>query len=109
MRMRHLVVLLAAALALANPSASTNGIAAFEWQPPEGFVPDADTARKISEVLIVRFFGEAQADREKPLQATLEDGVWIVTGTMPPNMLGGVAELHISKKDGRILYARHEM
>ena len=102
--MKHLIFLLAAALVFAAPSAATNGNAAFEWVPPEGFVPDADTAEKISEVILIRIFGEAQTDREKPYKVTLEDGVWIVKGTMPPNMLGGVAELHISKKDARVLY-----
>jgi hypothetical protein len=104
MTMKHLIILLATALVLAAPSAVTNGIAASEWVPPDGFVPDADTAAKISEVILVRIFGEAQTDREKPFKVTLKDGGWIVEGTLPPNMLGGVAELHISKKDARILH-----
>ena len=101
MAMKQLVVLLGAALLLAGPSASTNGRAAFEYEPPEGFVPDAETATKISEVILAPIKGEFEASLEKPLTASLENGVWIVKGTMPPNMLGGVAEFHISKKGTR--------
>ena len=39
MTMKQLAILLSAALA--TPSASTIGMAAFEYHPPEGFVPDA--------------------------------------------------------------------
>ena len=109
MTIKHLVVLLGAALLLAMPSVATNATVPFQYVPPDGFVPDAGTAAKISEVIFVRFFGEANTDMEKPLTATLEDGVWIVKGTMPPNVLGGIAELHISKKDGTILFMSHGM
>jgi hypothetical protein len=47
---------------------------------------------------LVRIYGETQTNLEKPLKATPRGDVWIVEGTMPPNMLGGVAEVHISKK-----------
>jgi hypothetical protein len=107
MTMKQLAILLSAALA--TPSASTIGMAAFEYHPPEGFVPDAETASKISEVILFRMFGETQTNLQKPLQASLEGGVWTVKGTMPPNMLGGVAELRISKKDAQILYFAHGM
>jgi hypothetical protein len=109
MTIKHLAVMLATALAIAAPVATTNATGTFVRVPPDGFVPDADTAEKISEVILVRFFGETETNMEKPLTVTLEDGVWIVKGTMPPNLLGGIAELHISKKDGAILFMSHGM
>jgi NTF2 fold immunity protein of polymorphic toxin system component len=110
MTMKQLVVLLAAALVFATPSAATNATVPFQILPPEGFIPDAGTAAKISEVILARFVGEAQTDRDKPFTVTLEDGVWIVKGAPPPpNAFGGIAELHISKKDGTILFMLHEM
>jgi NTF2 fold immunity protein len=104
---KNLVLFLTAALLLANPSASTYGATDRGYEPPDGFVPDAETAAKISEIVLVRVYGETQTNLEKPLKATLHGDVWIVQGTMPPTMLGGVAEVHISKKDGRILYLTH--
>jgi hypothetical protein len=106
MTVKHLALFLAAALLLANPSSRTYG-ADPGYEPAEGFVPDADTAAKITEIILVRIYGETQTNLEKPLKATLRGDVWIVKGTMPPNMLGGIAEVRISKRDGRILYLTH--
>jgi len=112
MAIKHLVVLLASALALASPSAfseSKERVPPFVYVPPDGFVPDAETAVKISEIILDRIYGQTEIDMEKPLKTTLVDGVWIVKGTMLPGMLGGVAELHINKKDGMILFLSHGM
>jgi hypothetical protein len=103
---RFALRLLAAALMLVGPSKS--GMTNFEYDPPDGFVPDAETAEKMAEILLIRMFGETNTEREMPLRATLKDGVWIVKGTEYPIRLGGVAEMHISKRDARILYFKHE-
>ena len=107
MTAKHLVILLAGALLFAAGAAAEEKLAPFH--PPEGFVPDAETAAKISEVILIRIFGEANTAMERPLVATLKEGVWTVVGTMPPHHLGGVAELHISKKDATILFMSHGM
>jgi hypothetical protein len=109
MTIKHHVFFLAAILLLASPSAPTHSATNPGYEPAEGFVPDADTAEKITEIILVRIYGETQTNLEKPLKARLRGDVWIVEGTMPPKMLGGVAEVHISKKDGRILYLTHGM
>lgn len=104
MAIKHLVMLFAAALVLATPSTSMSENAAYVRVPPDGFVPDSETALKIAEVVLVRIFGQAQMDVERPFTVTLENGIWIIKGTLPPNALGGFAELHIRKKDGTILF-----
>jgi NTF2 fold immunity protein len=112
MTLKHLSVLFAAALLLAGSWAfaeSKTAVSPYVVVPRDGFVPDADTAAKISEVILDRIFGQAQTDAEKPLRATLEDDIWIVKGTLPTGALGGVAEMHINKKDGTILYLSHDM
>ena len=43
--------------------------------------PDAATAIKIAEPALIKVYGRKQIDYEKPLNATLEDGVWHVYGT----------------------------
>ena len=105
-----LAILLAAPLALVSPagSAENSEPVPFQYVPPEGFVPDAETALKITEVILIRIYGETVISTERPLTVSLKDGVWIAQGTMPPNTLGGIAELHISKKDGAILFLSHE-
>ncbi len=50
----------------------------------------------------------SQIRSEQPYVATLKDGVWTVTGTLPRQYnLGGVAMARISKRDGRILFVLH--
>lgn len=80
--------------------------------PPDGFVPDGQTAMRIAEAVWIPIYGERKIQEEKPYVATLKDGIWIVTGSLPklPNggaWVGGVAEIQISKQDGRILKVSH--
>ena len=77
------------------------------WPRESGFVPDAETAIKIAEVIFDRFYGAYEISREKPFEVALRDGIWIVKGILPNGSLGGVAEIHIDKKDGKILYLFH--
>jgi hypothetical protein len=83
-------------------------LAADSPAPPNGFVPNAETAIRIAEAVWIPIYGEKQIESEKPFKATLRDDVWIVTGTdLPEGSLGGVAEAHISKRDGCILRVTH--
>ncbi len=81
--------------------------------PNAGFVPDAQTAVRIAEAVIVPIYGDALLQREKPLAAELkETGVWVVRGSPPPDALkagwrGGVVLVEISKASGCILRVTH--
>ena len=82
------------------------------YRPPAGYVPDANTAVGIAVAVWLPIYGQKQIDSEKPYKATLKDGVWTVTGSMPPHrpeqpMVGGVALAEISKIDGKILRVSH--
>jgi hypothetical protein len=73
---------------------------------PDGLVPDAETAIKVGEAVIFRFFGETPT-KLVPFSATLEDGVWVVVRTPPRDAFDGYAEVHINKKDGTISFLGH--
>jgi hypothetical protein len=75
--------------------------------PKNGFVPDAVTATRIAEAICSPIFGEANIAREKPFIAVLKGDIWVVTGTLPPGLLGGVAVAEIAKSDGRIISVVH--
>jgi hypothetical protein len=45
-------------------------------------VPDAETAVKLAEPLLVKTYGKRQIESEKPLKARLTGDTWIVTGTL---------------------------
>ncbi|BCM91138.1 hypothetical protein IAD21_03002 [Abditibacteriota bacterium] len=74
-----------------------------------GLVPDNRTAIKIALAVWENVYGQEAITREDPFKATLSNGVWFVTGTLPKHMLGGVAIAQISKKDARILRISHTM
>jgi hypothetical protein len=78
--------------------------------PAKGFVPDAKTATRIAEAVLIDVYGE-DVTSERPFTAKLEHGAWTVTGTLhcqenlpgPPFCHGGHS-VRISKHDGRILF-----
>jgi hypothetical protein len=97
---RNLIFALSA-LALVTSSA----IAQQEvYLPAEGAVPTADTAIKIARAVLIAWIGETKIQRQEPLIAQLnEHNNWLVTGTLPQGMRGGVGEVEIARRDGRIL------
>jgi NTF2 fold immunity protein len=78
------------------------------FKPKAGFVPDEETAIRIAEAIWIPIFGKETIDREKPFKATLTHRVWMVTGSLPEGLKGGVAIAEISKQDARILKVIHE-
>lgn len=83
-------------------------------------VPDAATAISIARPAAVKVYGKHQIDYEEPLTASLNDGVWSVYGTLccPDRndkrncealCVGGVVEVRIRQKDGKVLSVTHTM
>jgi len=70
-------------------------------------VPNQETAIKIAVAVWEPIYGANEIAGEKPYQARLTNGVWIVEGTLPKDVVGGVAEARIAKNDGRILKVSH--
>jgi hypothetical protein len=89
---------------------------AQSYQPAEGYVPDAGTAVKIAEAVLIPVYGGKQVASEEPCKASLKHGVWTVAGTLhcpdgkgeiTTNCVGGTAVVKISKRDARILSMIH--
>ena len=79
-------------------------------KPKDGFVPNAETAVKIGEAVLIPVYGEATINRERPFKATRQGDVWRVTGTLncgAPECEGGTAVVRISKTSGEILFMSH--
>jgi hypothetical protein len=81
----------------------------YTYVPPEGYVPDAATAKLIAEAIWIPIYGKKLIDSEKPFKASLKDGIWKVEGSwkFPKDDLGGVAVIKISQKDCRISQCLH--
>lgn len=77
------------------------------YQPPEGFVPDEKAAIRIAQAVWEPIYGADHISREKPFSAKLQNGIWLVEGSLPKPMPGGVALAEIDKKTGRIIRVSH--
>ncbi len=52
------------------------------YVPTNDYVPDKDTAIAIAYAVALPIYGKKQLDKELPLRAELEDGMWMVLGTL---------------------------
>jgi len=88
-------------------------------QPTNVRVPDEATALKIAEPALIKTYGKRQIEDERPLTATLDNGIWIVSGTLCSTdrngnrtcgqhmCVGGTAVLKLRQNDGKILSIIH--
>ena len=91
--------------------------AEHNYVPPNGVVPDAETAVVIAEAVLTPVYGRKQVGSEKPFKATLKGETWEVEGSLhcerlgggPHDCVGGVALVDISKRDGRVTRITHGM
>jgi hypothetical protein len=91
-------------------------ISPLQSQAQQNAVPDADTAIKKAEAVLVPVYGKKKIESEKPFTARLKDGVWTVAGTLhcadgrggtTTHCVGGVAVVEVSQADGRIISMGH--
>ncbi|MDR3061871.1 MAG: YbbC/YhhH family protein [Dysgonamonadaceae bacterium] len=75
--------------------------------PKDGFVPTADIAFKIAELILNRIYGEEKIELEKPFSINLENGIWVIEGHLDEKFLGGVAYIEIRKSNGEVLKVIH--
>jgi hypothetical protein len=80
--------------------------APYSFRPKAGFVPDQITALKIAEAVWLPIYG-AEIYNKRPFTAKLKGDVWVVEGTLPEDMLGGVPLAEISRVDGRVIRVSH--
>jgi hypothetical protein len=77
------------------------------------YVPDAVTAAKIAEAVLIPVYGEQKIASERPFTAKLDGDVWTVDGTLYcedgkiGTCAGGAARVKLSRKDARILFMIH--
>lgn len=77
------------------------------YKPKNGFVPDEETAIAIAVAVWNPIYGKEIIQNEKPYKARLENGNWIVTGSLPEGADGGTATAIISQDNGCILKVIH--
>jgi hypothetical protein len=75
--------------------------------PKDGVIPNAETATKVGEAVLIPVFGQAHVDREKPLRADPENDYWIVYGTLKPNTRGGTVMVKLKRRTGEVVRIWH--
>ena len=76
------------------------------FMPERGYVPDEKTAIKIAEAIWLPIYGE-RIYKKKPFVAKLQGKIWVIKGSLPASMLGGVPIAEISKITGKVLRVSH--
>ena len=79
----------------------------FSYMPELGFVPNEETAIKIAVAVWEPIYGPKQIAKEKPYKAKLQNGVWVVTGSLKFGRVGGVAEIEICKSTAQVVRLSH--
>jgi NTF2 fold immunity protein len=89
------------------PGRTTRVAEGAHFIPDSGFVPNAATATLIAEAVLRPIYGEEVIQSQRPFAASLDDGVWTVTGSLPESHVGGVARVQLSRSDARVLLMQH--
>lgn len=67
---------------------------------------DKENAVKIAEIVLCHIYGK-QVLKERPWNVEELEKSFLISGTLPPNMLGGVALIEISKVNGQVIRYIH--
>ena len=102
--MKNIIFILLFSFIISTNVLAENGN--HNFVPKGGYVPDAKTAIKIAEAVWLPIYGE-NIYTKKPFTAQLKGDVWLVQGSLPELMLGGVPSAEISKQTGKILRVSH--
>ena len=70
-------------------------------------ITDREMAIGIAEPILFKIYGKKNIISEKPYECYLIDGYWYISGTLPKNWRGGVFEIIISSKDGKVIKLIH--
>jgi len=75
------------------------------YEPETGVVSSEAIAKEVA----YRYLKSAYpTDRHlRPMTASLKNGVWTVSGSMPKNAAGGVAAIELCQSNGRVLVMSH--
>jgi hypothetical protein len=71
-------------------------------------IKDKQTAIAVAEPILFKIYGKKNITDQKPYESYLIDGYWYICGTLPENWKGGVFEIIISSKDGKVIKLIHE-
>jgi hypothetical protein len=80
--------------------------------PAKGYIPDERTAVAVGLAVLEPVYGHEVLESERPFRAHLENGVWVVEGTLRKTsfgsvQLGGTAVVDLDARTGRVMRMIH--
>jgi hypothetical protein len=70
-------------------------------------ITDKTTAIAVAEPILFKIYGKKNIIDERPYECYLINGYWYISGTLPKNRKGGVFEIIINSKDGKVIKLIH--
>ena len=81
----------------------------FPSEENVGQIIDGQDAIKKAEIIWIKLYGQ-EIKKEKPFKVfyDAQNEIWLVRGTLPPNAIGGVANVLIENDTGKVLAVWHD-
>jgi hypothetical protein len=70
-------------------------------------ITDKETAITISETILFKIYGKDNIIKQRPYEINQIDNYWILSGTLPENMLGGTFLIILNSTNGQIIKLTH--
>ncbi len=70
-------------------------------------IKDSVTAINMAEPVLFSVYGKSNIIEQKPYEAYLIDGYWLINGTLPKGYMGGTFLIIINAFDGKIIKITH--
>lgn len=88
----------------------SNYIENFSSDKILGEIDNEKIAKEKAESVWIELYGDQIKREKKPYIVSFDPNnqVWLVTGSLPKNMLGGVPYILIQKPDGKVLAVWHD-
>jgi hypothetical protein len=78
------------------------------YYPAEGIISSAELAVQIAEQILKKIYGEKIIENEKPFSVNLENGIWLIEGSLPDGYRkGGSAYIEIRQSNGEVIKLIH--
>ncbi|PTQ97940.1 NTF2 fold immunity protein of polymorphic toxin system component [Mucilaginibacter yixingensis] len=70
-------------------------------------LPDVKTAVTVAEAYLFKIYGKERIEGERPYLVFKYKGYWFVTGSLTSGAKGGVFDMILNPKDGKVITCTH--
>jgi len=106
--MKELLILICLVFLSCNEAVKTTSVIKKKINCEECLVTKEETAVGIAESVLFESYGKDMIKGERPYKVSVEnDSIWHLEGTFWSIGFGGVFEIDIAAKDGRVKYLMH--